>query len=275
MTEVVPESGGYELDSTIKYLNFKKVDVTEVDGSKPWKPATKVKVTKADGKEEEIPAGTPFFTFTDKDGKRLTVTAATAGHIDDLHIKGTEPGSRFAQSSLEELFVDVAGKLPDGLTAGTNTSVFDIDMGKNMGKEGLASTQELLADGVITQGDIDKSEEAREEVATLNTTGTPDAKQAFVARFKGENPACKIQFQVIRKGVIVPVVQSEKRPTEKLFMVFGYDQAQGCKTLWTAAPGRNMPRHPNPTEFRPEEGGVEGLAFQESKKAWFDTVMLV
>lgn len=151
MSDVAPESGeGYKLESSPDYLNFQSVEVTEVDESKPWKPALKVKVTKADGSEEEIAANEPFFTLTDKEGKRLTVTAAAAGHVDNLHIKGTEPGSRFAQSSLEELFLDVEDKLPEGISSDPGVSAFDVDMGKNMGKEGLASTEELLADGTIS-----------------------------------------------------------------------------------------------------------------------------
>lgn len=127
----------------------------------------------------------------------------------------------------------------------------------------------------LVQADIDKANAVREEVFALNKGGDAVAKQALVDRFLAENAGCKIQFQVIRKGVIVPTVKSEKRPTEKLFMVFGYDAEQGCKTLWTAAPGRNMPRHPNPAEFRPEEGGIEGNTFKESSDQWFDTAMLV
>lgn len=275
-----PETGKghYALLSEPKYKGFKDVKVTEFDESKPWKPPVKVKVTTADGKEEEIPASTPFHTFEGDAGKKLIVSAAEAGHIDDLHIKGIEPGSHFDYPSLEALFADVAEKLPAGIADTPGTSAFDMDMGKKMGSEGLATMQELLADQVISQGDIDIAQRYKEEVIQLNKTGDQVARQAFVAKFVGENPNCKIQFQVIRGGaVLVPTVQAPKRSTNKIFMVFGpTDPVQeGVKTMWTTAPGRYMPRHPVPTQFNPAEGGVEGDAYKEAANAWFDTVMLV
>ncbi|MFA4891195.1 MAG: hypothetical protein WC604_02485 [Candidatus Gracilibacteria bacterium] len=272
------ERGNYTLLSEPKYKGFQKVEVTEVDQSKPWKPPVKVKVTTADGREEEIAASTPFHTFEGNEGKKLTVSAATAGHVDNLHIKGTEPGSHFDFPSLEALLADVADKLPAGITDTPGPSAFDMDMGKKMGTEGLATMQELLTDGVITQSDIDAAQRYREEVTQLNKIGDQGARQAFVAKFASENPDCKIQFQVIRGGaVLVPTVKAPKRPTNKLFMVFGpTDPAQkDVKTMWTTAPGRYMPRHPVPTQFSEAEGGPEGDAYKEAATAWFNTVMLV
>lgn len=265
--------GGYTLESDPKFLGFKSVEVTKVDETKPWKPPLEVKVVKADGTEETIDAATPFFTFVDKDLKRLAVSAADAGHIQDLHIKGTDAGSRFDHTSLEELFLDMQDKLPAGIAATPGPSAFDMEMGKGMGKEGIATLQELLAEGVISQADIFAAEKVRNEVLGLNKGDDKTAKEAFVARFKEENPTCKVQFQVVRGAVIVPVVSTPKRPTTKLFVVFGPDD-KGGKTMWTAAPGRNMPRHPNPKQFREEEGGTEGSAYQESANAWFETAML-
>lgn len=273
-----PERGNYALLSEPQYKGFQKVEVTEVDESKPWKPPMKIKVTLADGGEQEIDASTPFHTFEGDAGKKLTVSAATAGHVDDLHIKGTEPGSHFDYPSLEGFLADVADKLPKGITDTPGPSAFDMDMGKKMGAEGLASMQELLTDGVIAQTDIDTIQRYREQVTQLNKTGDKTAREAFVTQFASENPDCKIQFQVIRGGaVLVPTVKAPKRPTNKVFMVFGPTdpQQEGTKTMWTAAPGRYMPRHPVPTQFNEAEGGSEGNAYKEAAAAWFDTVMLV
>jgi len=267
---------GYTLLSEPKYKGFQKVEVTQVDETKPWKPSLKVKVTLADGTQEEIPASTPFHTFEGNNGKKLTVSADAAGHVDSLHIKGTEPGSHFDYTSLEALLADVADKLPENITETPGPSAFDMDMGKKMGSEGLATMQELLTDGVITQGDIDIAEKYREEVMQLNKTGDKAAKEAFVSKFAAENPDCKIQFQAIRGGaVLVPTVKAPKRPTNKLFMVFGPSEQEGVKTMWTAAPGRYMPKHPVPTQFNEAEGGSEGSAYKEAASSWFDTVMLV
>jgi hypothetical protein len=268
--------GGFKVESNPTYLNFQKVEVTKVDDAKPWKPPLEVKVTKADGSVEEgVDATTPFFTLKDADLRELTVSAAAAGHVDSLHIKGTDPGSKFDYSSLEAMLVDAEDKLPDHIFDNPNApSAFDIEMGKNMGSEGLANTSELTADGTITAEDVATLQTVKNEVAEANKSGTPESRQAVVDKFNTEHPDCKIQLQVIRGGaVIVPTVSAPKRPTTKLFMVFGPD-GKGGKTLWTAAPGRNMPRHPIPAQFNELEGGVEGAAFQESLDAWFNTVML-
>lgn len=271
----INNEGSFKVESDPRYLNFQGVEVTEVDDTKPWKPATKVNVTKADGSTEEIDANTPFFKFADADLNELSVTAAAAGHIDDLHIKGTDEGSKFDYPSLDALFNDVEGKLPEGIASSPGVSDFSMEMGKNMGKEGVASMQELAEEGIVSEADIAAVETAREEVQNLNKTGDEEARNAFVEKFKTENPDCKVQFQVVRGAVIVPTVDTPKRPTTKLFMVFGPAEGIKGKSMYTAAPGRWMPRHPNPTQFREEEGGTEGEAYKKASDTWFNTVMLI
>jgi len=260
------------LESNPKYLGFKSLEVVEVDETKPWKPAKTVKVTLANGKEEVIDANTAFFTFVDKDLKNVVVTAAVAGHIKELHIDGKDAGSLFSEHhSLEELMLDVESKLPEDLAVKSGVQAFSVEMNKPMGKEGLASMQELLAAKQIEESDWKIIEAVRSEVYELNRAGTDEARQAFVEDFKSKNLACKIQFQVVRGKVLVPVFKGQKQDTTKLFMVFGPD-ANGEKSMYTAAPGRNMPRHPNPAQFGSEEPKE---AFEESLKAWFETAMLI
>lgn len=267
--------GHFELDANKEFLGFQKVEVTKVDETKPWKPALEVKVTKADGSlAEGLDANTPFFTFKSLEGGTdLTVSAAAAGHIDSLHIKGEEAGSRFEYPSLEGLFADVQKKLPEKVAKEPGVTAFDMEMGKSMGKEGIASMDELKADGRIADGDISAAQGEREKVAALNMKGSKEEKDAFIAAFKQAHPDGKVQFQLVRGDVLVPVVDAPKRDTSKLFMVFGPD-AKGGKTMYTAAPGRYMPRHPNPGQHKDAAGVLNEATFKESADAWFDTVML-
>lgn len=267
--------GHYTLESAKEYLGFRKVEVTKVDETKPWKPALEVKVVKGDGTTVEgLDANMPFFTFKSKEGgKDLTVSAAAAGHIDGLHIKGEEAGSRFDYASLEGLFKDVQAKLPEKVAKEDGVTAFDMEMGKGMGKEGIATMEELKADGRLVDADIDAAKAEKDGVAALNLKGTKAEKEAFIAGFKGANPDCKVQFQLVRGDVLVPVVDAPKRDTTKLFMVFGPD-AKGGKTMYTAAPGRYMPRHPNPGQHKDAAGVLNEATFKESADAWFDTVML-
>lgn len=264
----------YTLDANQEFLNFQEVEVTKIDDTKPWKPPLKVKVTKADGSVvENLDANTPFFTFRDPEGNEITVTAATAGHIDQLHIKAKDLGSKFDYPSLQALFEDVARKLPPRIAREPEVSAFAIDMERPMGKEGIASMKELESEGILTDGDINTVESVREEVLNLNKSGDEAAKKAFIKRFKSENPNCKIQFQLVRGTSLVPTVDAPKRNTTKLFVVIGPDD-DGKKTVYTMAPGRYMPRHPNPDEHKNNEGVLNEETFNESAKAWFDTVML-
>ena len=260
----------YELMPANEYLGFRSVEVTEVDESKPWKPALKVKVEKAGGEVVEIDANTPFFVLKNKDGKELTVSAATAGHIDSLHIKGTDAGSLFDEPSIQALMQDAAKKIPTEVASAPGVSAFDVEMGKSMGQEGIASLKELQQSGVLSQEDVDAALALKDQVAQLNLSGSKADKETFVA----EHSNGKVKFQLIRGDVLVPVVDAPKRPTTKLFMVFGPDASGDKKTMYTAAPGRNMPRHPNPNQHM-NDGVVDQATFKESADAWFDTVMLV
>lgn len=264
----------YSLETNREFVNFQGVEVTKIDDTKPWKPAVELTVTKADGKVVEgLAANTPFFTFRDAGGKTLTVSAEAAGHIDKLHIKGEDEGSKFDEPSLEALFQDAAKKMRAGIAEEPGTSAFDVEMGKHMGKEGIASMNELVSSNEISEADMATAETYREEVKQLNKDGTKEAKQAFIDKFKNSNGDCKIQFKLVRGDVLVPIVDAAKRDTTKLFMVFGPGD-KGDKTLYTVAPGRNMPRHPNPGQHKNAEGVLNEQTFNESADAWFDTVML-
>jgi hypothetical protein len=260
----------YELVSTMEYLGFQSVEETEFDETKPWRPATKVKVIKERGEAVEIPANTPFFIFRNKDGVELTVSASSAGHIDSLHIKGTDAGSVFDEPTLQALMEDAAKKIPENIATEPGVSAFDVEMEKSMGKEGIASLAELQKSGVLTEADVEQALSLKEEVARLNLSGTKAEKETFVA----EHSDGKVKFQLIRGDVLVPVVDTPKIPTTKLFMVFGPTDGDARKTMYTAAPGRNMPRHPNPNQHM-KEGVVDEETFKESADAWFNTVMLV
>lgn len=271
----------YKVETNQDFLNFQNVDVTKIDDSKPWKPALEVKVTQADGTVVEgLDAKTPFFTFADQFGKKMTVSAEAAGHVDALHIKGInpdtkepDPGSKFDCSSLQELFDDASAKMPEGIASAPGVSAFDVEMGKSMGKEGISSMQELLASGILENMDIQTAMKVKEQIKKLNKDGSKEDKQKFIDDFKSQNTDCKVQFKMVRGDVLVPVVDAPKNPTTKLFMVFGPGD-NGDKTLYTAAPGRNMPKHPNPNQHMDKAGVMNEETFDESAEAWFNTVML-
>lgn len=271
-----PEKTPYQLE--IPYPNlidFTAVSVTKVDESKAWKPASEVSVSHPDGSiEEGIDATTPAYLFKGESGD-LSVSITAAGHIDSLHIHGAEPGSKFDYDNLTDLFTDVATKLPDGLSSNPNeTSSFSIDMGKEMGSEGLASLSELVANGTLSQEDVDEASKVRNMVAELNASGDVDAMNAFVASYANEHPGAKILFEKVRGAAVVPVVRAPKQKTTELFMVFGPD-GKGGKTLYTAAPGRNMPKHPIAAQHANPDGSINLDSFKQSAEAWFDTAMLV
>lgn len=280
-TTVEQEKQAFHLESDQAFIGFQKVEVTKVDDTKPWKPPVEVAVTLQDGsKKEGLEASTPFFTLRSADGKmNATVSAAAAGHIDGLHIKGTEPGSHFDYQSIDALLEDVSHKLKPEMLEGPGPSAFSVDMKRGMGKEGISSFDELKDQGFIGDEDIKAAVSARSEVAKLNMSGTADEKKAFVASFKAAYPDNSIQFQVLRDVVVLPIVNAPKQPTTKLFMVFGPDEKRpGQKTAWTMAPGRSMPRHPNPAQHmeKQPDGSMKlnEKTFQESSDAWFETVML-
>ncbi len=262
---------GYDLMRNSRLHEFSAMKITATE-TKPWGAvaATKIEVAKPDGSAEEVDANTLLYKFV-RDGKELTVTVGAAEHIDNLHIKGTEAGSRFDEPSLDALMVDMAKKIPSTVVSDPGVSAFSVDMGKHMGNEGIASLAELKAEGVLTDDDITTVGDVKEEVISLNRSGDAAAKTAFIERFKTEQPDCKIQFQIIRGSVLVPVVDTPKRPTQQLFMVFG--PTDTGKTLWTAAPGRDMPKHPDPKQHQVGETFDEA-SFRRSAEAWFDTAML-
>jgi hypothetical protein len=206
----------------------------------------------------------------------LTVSVAAAGHIDSLHIKGEDAGSKFAEDSLQELFRDMAGTMPESLADDTKrVDALSVEMGKPMGKEGIASLDELVADGILTAEQVAEARSAKEEVKRLNLSGSKEERAAFVEQWKAEHPDSPIQFQAIRGGeALVPTVAAPKRETTKLFMVFGPNATGDQKTLYTIAPGRNMPRHPIAGQHKNKEGVLDQKTFEESSDAWFETAML-
>lgn len=256
-------------------VNFTAVEITKVNEDLAWKPATEVSVTHPDGTvDENVDPFTPVFAFKAEDGE-LTVPIQTAGHIDALHIHGQEPGSQFDYANLTDLFTDVAKKLPEGLASSPDDRFsLSIEMGKTMGKEGVSSQSELVESGTLTQEDVAFAASLREGIAALNVSGDEAAMDEFVDSYAAENPDAKIQFQKVRGGAIVPIVKAPKQDTTELFLAFGPD-GKGGKTLFTAAPGRNMPKHPVASQHMNKDGSINQESFKQSADAWFDTVMLV
>jgi len=264
----------YKVEVNGKYLDFQSIEETKHDETKPWKPALEVTVVTKNGKKiEGLNANTPFFTFEDTYGNKMTVSAAAADHIDKIHIKGEDEGSKFDESSLKTLFENASAKMPEGIAREKGVSAFDIEMGKSMGKEGIATLEELKGMGYLTDKDITGAEAIKLEVKDLNKEGSIEEKNTFIEKYRTDYPDSKIQFQLVRGSVLVPVVDAPKHDTTRLFMVFGPD-ANGDKTLYTVAPGRNMPRHPNPDQHRNVEGVFDEKTFNESAEAWFETAML-
>ncbi len=265
----------FSLEINPDFLDFQKVIVTKVDESKPWKPPIEVKVIKQNGDIiENLDANTPFFKIIDKQGNSIIITAASAGHIDELHIKAKEPGSKFSYNSLVELFEDIIQKLPPNVASEPGVTAFAIEMNREMGKEGLASIEELLNNGIIDQQDINILESYRTEVFNLNKSGTIEEKHNFIKKYQSTHPDAKIQFQIIRNKVLVPVIRSPKKTTTKLFMAIGPNN-KGQKIIYTMAPGRYMPKHPNPDQHKDKNGVLDEESFEESANAWFDNIMLI
>lgn len=276
MSSEIIEQPGYNLEIPDQHLaDFSEVTVTKVNEELPWKPPLEVSVQYADGTIiENVDATTPVFAFKSREGGELSVSIAAAGHIDSLHIKGAEAGSRFGYDNLGDMLADIAPKIsPEVAQDPDVTSAFSIETGKPMGKEGIATMEELLADGVLTELDIAGAKTLQSGIAELNLHGSDDDKAQFIDNYAEEHADARIKFQIIRGGVIVPVVESGKRETTQLFMVFGPD-GKGGKTLYTAAPGRFMPKHPNPKQHMDASGVINRETFEESATAWFDTVML-
>ena len=251
---------------------FQSISVTDVDDSLPYRPAKLVEVTKADGMVTEADANTPYAVFSDSNGDEITISIAAAGHIDELHVKGAEPGSKFGVDSLDELMGIVSENLPSDIAQSEGVSAFSVETGKPMGEEGVAGLEELLEKGLISPEDIEGLAASREQISQLNLEGSSEEKDAFVAHFNETYVNSKIKLQLVRGGVIVPAADRPKQPTTKLFMVFG--PGKTGKTMYTMAPGRLMPKMPKVTEHTSPDGVVNVQSFEESSIAWLNTVML-
>ena len=268
----------YEVAANPEFLGFESVQVTEYDEAKPWRPAKTLEVVGADGsKAEGVDANAMAFTLKDVEGNEIEVSIGTAGHIDALHIKGEDLGSKFDEPDFESLMRDAAARLPDGLATRKGIFTLDVDMGKGMGMEGIASLDELVRDGVLTEEDVALARSYKAEIQRLNLEGDSKALQSFVAKFAEEHPDAKVGFKLIRDDrAIVPAVVSPKRPTTKLFVMMGPHPTKSDRvSLYTLAPGRDMPRHP----IRGQHTSVDGKdfnaeSFQQSAEAWFETAML-
>ncbi len=255
-------------------LDFQSIEVIAVDESLPYRPAKTVEVTYLDGSKEVADASMPALVLKDQAGNKLSVSIAAVGHIDALHFNDNEPGSRFDYPGVTDLFTDIASLLPPEIAEHQDeSSAFSVDTGKHMGVEGVATMQELIEEGVLSEIDVSDVKAFKDGIAELNLHGNEAEKKQFIEEYSQQHSDAKIKFQLVRGGVVVPGVQAPKRPTTQLFMVFG-PGAKG-KTMYTAAPGRYMPPFPSPKQHVSADGEVNETTFLESAQVWFETVMLV
>lgn len=262
----------FEVEINPDLQGFQEIVVTSVDESLPYKPPKTVEVTFSNGDKAEMDAATTYASLIDEQGAELTVSAAAAGHIHELHISGTESGSQFDVESLDELLRIVAEHIPEEVAQTPGVSAFSVETGRAMGNEGVSSLEELLEKGLIEEADVDNLAEASNQISELNKTGTVEAKKEFVESYNDQHAESKIKLELIRGGIIIPKADAPKQPTTELFMVFG--QGQTGKTMYTMAPGRDMPKMPNPKEHLKPDGSIDEASFKASSEAWLSTVML-
>lgn len=261
----------YALHVNPELQGFISIRIVSVDETSPYKPPKTVEVTSSSGKFE-IDANTVYAVFRDGNGGALNVSASAAGHIDRLHIKATEPGSQFDVDSIDELLGIVREHLPVDIAQVEGVSAFAVETGRAMGSEGVAGLDELLEKGLISTTDVDILAASKDIIIKLNLEGSLDDKASFVKQFNETHEDSMIKLQLVRGNVIVPSTDAPKQPTTKLFMVFG--PGKNGKTMYTIAPGRYMPKMPNVSEHISSDGIINNSTFEESSKAWLNTVML-
>lgn len=264
----------FELKINADLQGFEAVEVTSVDESLPYKPPLEVAVTLADGTVAEVAASTPYAVFVDKDGGRLEVSIASAGHVKELHVDGKDAGSVFDVSTIDELLVIVQEHLPEGIAESDGVSAFSVETSRPMGEEGVGGLDVLLSAGLVSSEEVEEIAANTEVIIKLNLEGSDEDKNRFVAEYNAQHEGSKIKLQQVRSGVIVLAADVPKQPTTELFMVFGPTGEENTKTMYTMAPGRFMPKMPNPSEHT-VDGAVDENTFKESTDAWLSTAMLV
>lgn len=279
------ENRAYQLLMSKELHDYNGLKVTAEEEKPYGRVSSKIEVTKADGSTVEVSAFDPMYKLKGETGLEVEVSVGTVQHIDSLHFKAEDAGSLLDFPSMDELMRDISRKLPADLADRPGFLTMDIEMGKHVGEEGIASLSELKSGGVLNEADLMTVEAVRAEVMALNKEGDPASKAAFTQKFKADHPECKVQFIVIRNerkddkevpntGVVVPAVVSPKRPTTKLFLMLGPTNKDKVKPLYTAASGRDMPLHPLPKQHL-VDGKINEKTFKASSDAWFDTVQLV
>jgi hypothetical protein len=100
-------------------------------------PARSANVIYPDGRRGQdgirhgkIDANADYARFSNADGDVVAMSIATAGHIDGIHIRGTDAGSKFEAASREELSRDVAERLPSEASRDAGVTAFSMEMGK-------------------------------------------------------------------------------------------------------------------------------------------------
>lgn len=176
---------------------------------------------------------------------------------------------------MQELLIDLSRKIPSAELQKTGTHAFSVNMDKLMGKEGLSSLVELTSKGVINTEQIRYLEQFKDQVFEINLNGTEQEKKDFINQFNSTNLNFPIFFQLIRGRVIVPCIRLEKQNTTSLFVAMGPLNDQRSRELYTLAPGRYMPRHPDASQHIDARGNLNLESFLESSNAWFYTIMLV
>lgn len=269
------EKNNYYLNVNHEFLDFKNIEATKIDQTKPWQPALELKLLKADGTTvNNLEANIPFFTLRNNNGNEIIINGATIYHINYLHFKQNEAGSTFNYPRIINLFEDLAKKLAVEIADNLKANSLSIEMDKIIGKEAVASINELINEKVLTVSDKNIVDYYRDEVRKLNKEATKDEKNDFIAKFKSANSSCKIQFGLIRDSVLIPMVKASKRDTNKLFIALG-PNINGKKLVYTMAPGRSMPIYPDANKHQDEHGLFNKQTFNESAKAWFDNVMII
>ena len=237
------------------------------------------------GALRQIRASTPAFTLLQSGTKRpaAILTIERAGHIQRLHLQHSEAGSYFTP-----LVHDAYNTEPVSLSMVVNQlaatmklsslrgywlrRTLELPAGNLPGREGVASTDELLAKGVIDQGEYNLLYDLKDHIISANETPGLEIKRECIKLFDSLRVRYSpLSLKLLRgeegDGVVVPHVATMPQPTSKMMVELTRAKPKAPIQIHTIAPGREMPRHPIAPLFT-HQGSLDTRSLHSAAERW-------
>lgn len=213
------------------------------------------RVRLADGSTMALDAEVVCERLSNEHGERILLTVDRAAHVLARHKQRNGTGVFARGVTLTRLLGLFRRHHRESLGSGRDSHKIEVSCDRVVGTGGVASVRELAGRGVLSDDDLERLAQLKEETFAANVRYAAADRAAFVERVNADWRDRNVRFRE-RNGVVLPAFIAEPQPTRSFVVVLDRPRLPGRlpddeKRIRTVYPGELLCDSPAHARYMP------------------------